>query len=82
MKSQFSSASEQPLTIYLDWGKYDFRNPHEAWDMGEVNRGIADLLKSKGYAPVGGEVSDGSGWPSWRNRTDRVFAALFAKQGG
>ncbi len=74
------SPSEQPLNVYLDWGKYDFRNPHEAWDLGAKNRRIAETLEEKGYRPAGGEVNDGTGWPSWKNRTDRLLIALFPRQ--
>ncbi|MFQ5494289.1 MAG: PQQ-binding-like beta-propeller repeat protein, partial [Phycisphaerae bacterium] len=55
------SARDQPLSLYMDWGKYDFRNPHEAWDMGETNRRLVRLLREKGYKPDGGEVYDGTG---------------------
>lgn len=68
---------ELPLTIYMEWGKYDLRNPHESWDMGEVAKEFADSLKKKGYKITGGEVHDGMGWSSWRNRTDVMLKALF-----
>ena len=75
------TAEEQPLDVYLDWGKYDMRSPDEKWDMGQGNRSFAALLKEKGYAPVGGEANDGTGWSSWSNRTDQVFEALFPAEG-
>ena len=77
IEPMFTSPSEQPLTIYLDWGKYDFRNPVEAWDMGETNRELAEALKGKGFRLDGGQVNDGSGWSSWSNRIDRMLTALF-----
>ncbi len=80
IRSLFKPASEQPLTVYLEWGKYDFRNPHEAWDMARRNHDIAEELKSKGYRIVGGEVHDGTGWSSWKNRTDQMLTALFGKK--
>jgi enterochelin esterase-like enzyme len=67
---------DRPL-LYIDWGKYDLRNPHEAWDMGLVSRRLYERLEQKGWQLSGGEVHDGSGWASWRNRTDRIFEALF-----
>jgi hypothetical protein len=36
-----------------------------------------ELLRGRGYSPAGGEVPEGAGWAGWRNRTDRVFEALF-----
>ena len=36
-----------------------------------------EVLRGKGYLPAGGEAPDGIGWASWRNRTDRLFEALF-----
>jgi outer membrane protein assembly factor BamB/enterochelin esterase-like enzyme len=69
--------AEQPMRIYLDWGKYDLRNPHENWDLGASNRRLAAMLTSKGYSVAGGEAHDGCDWSSWRNRTDDLFEALF-----
>lgn len=69
--------SANPLTIYLDWGKYDFRNPHEAWDIGQTASEFAGTLKKKGFKMHGGQVHDGTGWSSWMNRYDAMFGALF-----
>lgn len=77
LKELIAGPGTQPLRIYLDWGKYEFRNPHEAWDLGQTNRRLADLLRGKGYSLAGGEVHDGTGWSSWRNRTHLVFETLF-----
>jgi hypothetical protein len=63
-------AAEQPLEIYLEWGTYDLRNPHEAWDMAQANRALAETLRARGYRVSGGEVADA-------NRTDLVFESLF-----
>ncbi len=72
-----ATAGDLPLDIYLEWGKYDLRNPHENWDLGKTNVELGDLLKQRGYTFTGGEVHDGTGWSSWRNRTDKLFQTLF-----
>lgn len=82
IKGAIAAANSTKMFFYLDWGKYDFRNPHEAWDMGKVNRGVAEALKNKGFPMAGGEVNDSSDWSSWRNRTDRLLTALYAKKSG
>ncbi len=71
------ASSRPPLRIYMDWGKYDLRNPMEGNDLGESSRSFARLLQARGYFFAGGMVNDGVGWASWRNRTDRVFETLF-----
>jgi outer membrane protein assembly factor BamB/enterochelin esterase-like enzyme len=71
------TANEQPLRMYMDWGSYDMRATREGWDMVKANREFNEYLRSKGYYPAGGEVHDGWGWSSWRNRTDKWLAALF-----
>ncbi len=71
------SAEENPLQIYMDWGKYDLRSYYENWDLANLNRRVANYLDEKGYQVAGGEIHDGSGWPSWRNRTDALLEALF-----
>ncbi|MCH8149778.1 MAG: hypothetical protein IH987_17635, partial [Planctomycetes bacterium] len=63
--------------VYMDWGTYDLRSPMESWSIAEGNMSIFKLLQEKGFAVTGGEVHDGTGWPSWRNRTDVIFRTLF-----
>jgi enterochelin esterase family protein len=69
-----------PLRIYLDWGRYDLRSPTEGLDIRRSTEDLARQLAQAGYAPAGGMASDGSGWESWRNRTDALFESLFPMQ--
>lgn len=71
-------SGKQPLTLYLDWGSYDYRNTAQNFNWTDFNRSFAKLLQEKGYAYTGGEVSEGWGLASWRNRTDRVLETFFA----
>jgi enterochelin esterase-like enzyme/outer membrane protein assembly factor BamB len=71
------SSEKLPLNIYLDWGKYDYRNPAAGFNWVENNQKFAALLKEKGYRISGGQVNDGFDWPSWRARTDRILEAFF-----
>ena len=77
LKKRIRTADEQPLRLYLDWGRYDLRATREAWDNRQMNRRFDAFLRERGYRPAGGEVADGFGWPSWRTRTDRLFETLF-----
>ncbi len=73
----FEASTQWPIKIYLDWGKYDLRSPMEGNDLGKSTASFARLLHKRGYTFAGGEVNDGAGWISWRNRTDEVFETLF-----
>ena len=42
-----------------------------------LQKSIAYILEEKGYEWTGGEVSEGWGFASWRNRTDRILKAFF-----
>jgi enterochelin esterase-like enzyme len=77
LQEQVRPASETPLRVYLDWGKYDLRNSRENWNLAESNKAMWELLVERGYVPSGGEAADGAGWPSWRNRTAELLTALF-----
>ncbi len=70
-------AADRPLRVYQDWGRYDAHATREHWDMRITNARVNARLREKGYQPAGGEAPDGVGWGSWRNRTDRLFEALF-----
>jgi len=71
------SDTQKPLRIYVDWGLYDYRSKTEGWDNGKESRLFYAFLREKGFRPAGGEVHEGTGWTNWRNRTDRLLAALF-----
>ena len=53
------------------------RAPQENWDLRDSAKSFMDFLVGRGYTVAGGEVLDGTGWSSWKNRTDQVLTALF-----
>jgi len=71
------TAKQQPMNLFLEWGKYDLRNPDEAWNLVQTNRNFVKTLREKGFKPTGGEIHDGTGWSSWRNRTEALLNAIF-----
>ncbi|MEO5896445.1 MAG: PQQ-binding-like beta-propeller repeat protein [Vicinamibacterales bacterium] len=77
IEPQVRTATARPLRVYHDWGFYGHASTREAADLRETNRRFYAFLRAKGFEPAGGEVQDGLGWASWRNRTDLLFAALF-----
>ena len=79
LKETMPSADERPMVMYLDWGTYHLRSPHEAWDFAKENREIWQLLRDRGYRPAGGERPEGFGWACWRDHADEMLAALFPK---
>ena len=66
----------RPLRMYLEWGVYGVRNPQEVWDNRVKLATRAEQLRSLGYDVPGGEVQDGVGWASWRNRADVMLQAI------
>jgi enterochelin esterase-like enzyme/outer membrane protein assembly factor BamB len=66
-----------PMVIYMDWGTYHLRSPHEAWDLAEDNREAWSHLRAVGYRPAGGEQPEGYGWGCWNGHTDELLAAMF-----
>lgn len=76
-ESLIGNPLEQDLVIYHAWGTYDLRSPHEAWDMGDNNRQIFQILRQRGYRPTGGESPEGFGWVFWRGHTDDWLRAFF-----
>ena len=76
LRDMLEKVDPKPMNIYMDWGKYDLRSPMESWGIAAGNVNVFKLLKEKGFTPVGGEVNDGTGWPSWRNRTDVLLKTI------
>ena len=78
LKGLVTDAQKQPLRVYMDWGRYDYRSPVENWDIGKSNQHIAEFLKERGYVVTSLEVNEGFDFANWRNRTDKVFETFFA----
>ena len=74
-------AEELPLRAYLEWGRWDLVSPHEQMNFRASSRWGWELLESKGWKPVGGEVWDSTDFASWRNRTEAMLQALFPAEG-
>ncbi len=79
LEESFPAAAEHPFDIYIDWGKYDMRNPDEAWNMVDVNRGLVLDLRARGYEVAGDEHPHGPGWSVWQHRVGFLFEALFGE---
>jgi len=79
LEELITTAAEQPLNFYIEWGAYDLQNPQEAWDARDFARNFAQFLRERGYQVEGGEVSDSTGWDSWRNRTDVVVRGFLSR---
>lgn len=78
-EEKIRAAAGSPLVIYLEWGRYHLRSPHEAWDMAQANAELWDLLRSHGFSPSGGEVPEGFGWECWNGHTGSMLSTLFPK---
>jgi len=70
-------ASQRPLVLYLEWGTYHMRSPHEGWDLAADSRALWAHLRAMGYRPAGGEVPEGYSWACWNSHTGELLAALF-----
>jgi enterochelin esterase family protein len=62
---------------YLDWNRYEMRNPDRATDIAGDCKRLFDALEKAGVTVRGGEVLDAYGWGGWRARNDDLLQALF-----
>lgn len=74
-------AESVPLRIYYEWGRWDLVSPHEEMNMREASRQVWDLLRERGWEPMGGEVWDATDWASWSRRTSVLLESLFPAEG-
>jgi len=75
------TAETTPMRIYLEWGRWDLVSPHEEMDFRASSRWAWEVLRERGYAPIGGEVWDSTDFASWANRTGVMLEALFPMPG-
>ena len=71
-RATFLQALDQlknPMTYYVDWGRYDMFNPHENWDIRSICKEVFEACEKSSQATVsGGMFNDTTDWSSWRNR--------------
>jgi enterochelin esterase-like enzyme len=72
-----ANAPARKPTIHIESGVYDLFNPHEGWDVRTDSKNLADSLSQKAYPVQLIDVPHGSGWSSWKNRTDAILRAVF-----
>ena len=77
MIALIESAPQQSLRIYLDWGRFDYRNTAGGYNWADLGKDLADRLKARGYGVSGGQHNESWGYASWRNRTDVILAEFF-----
>ncbi len=76
LRELIASSDAKSMKLYQDWGVYDLNyNANLRWT--DLNRDFNKFLKEKGYEVGGGELSQGFGWASWRNRTDQILMHFF-----
>jgi outer membrane protein assembly factor BamB len=73
------ASADRPLILYLKWGSYHLRSPHENFDAANANREMWRRLRELGHRPSGGEVPEGFGWACWRAYVGELLTALFPK---
>lgn len=59
-------ASETPLTMYVDWGKYDTRSELEAWSMADMTRKLDRYFREHGTIRAEGRRTRGAALPAGR----------------
>lgn len=72
-----SGSRPLPLSIYLDWGRYDHSNDATETDIPGYGRRLRETLVSKGYEVAGREWNDSSDLAIWTWRSRHVLRALF-----
>jgi enterochelin esterase family protein len=68
---------KKELAFYVDWNRYEARDPDRGFDFGADSRRLHAALTKAGYPVAGGEALDAHGWGGWRARSDDFLEALF-----
>lgn len=79
-RTRLADVDLSDMAIYVDWGRYDMRNPQEAWDMSQSSPALVEMLKSKGINVRGKEYPQGTDWTSWKHRTGDLLSWMLPKQ--
>ncbi len=77
LRSLITKGPASPMLFYVEWSLHDIKIEQAGIDSERDSRALAALLEENGFNKVINEVSDGSGWGSWRARTDQILQNLF-----
>ena len=77
VRARITNAATHPFRIWLGWGKYGTRSTLEGWSTIAWDVALREFFIERGYDVAGGQVNQGGGWESWRQRNDEVFETLF-----
>jgi enterochelin esterase-like enzyme/outer membrane protein assembly factor BamB len=75
--ARLAEAPPTDAVFYVDWNRYELRDPDLGWDFSDFSRRLVGALEGAGCEVVGGEAPDAHGWGSWSARTDALLTALF-----
>ncbi|MEM6470249.1 MAG: alpha/beta hydrolase-fold protein, partial [Planctomycetota bacterium] len=62
--------------VLIHWGKYEFRNPAENWNMAKQALAIAEILGEGKHEVIAKEVPIGTDWPSWKTQSEEMWKFL------
>jgi outer membrane protein assembly factor BamB/enterochelin esterase-like enzyme len=74
-----SDSRRLPLSIYLDWGRFDHSNDATETDIPGYGRKLRETLVSKGYEVEGREWNDSSDLPIWKMRAGHALRSIYRK---
>lgn len=73
---QLSNLPNPRCEILIQWGKYEFRNPSENWNMATQAQAIAEMLREGGHRVTAESIATGSDWVCWRTQSARMWRFL------
>jgi len=71
-----------PFEIYLDWGRFDYRNDNRGFNWISYNEDLVKRLNAKGAKVQTQVTNQGWGWVNWRNRTAAILKFFFPPRAG
>ena len=73
---QLASMPKDKVSVRIDHGEYEVRNPDENWDMKRQSVAIADILRDAGHNVEVNAVGGASDWVCWRTRSVDMWKFL------
>ncbi|MEM0925147.1 MAG: PQQ-binding-like beta-propeller repeat protein [Planctomycetota bacterium] len=74
--TMLSKLPNQRCDILIQWGRYEFRNPAENWNMATQAETLADILRSGQHRVTAEQVPVGTDWASWRTQSETMWKFL------
>ncbi|MEM6688837.1 MAG: PQQ-binding-like beta-propeller repeat protein [Planctomycetota bacterium] len=72
--SMLIASSPEKISVNIEWGTLEMRNPSENWNMGIQAKKVSEMFEANGHQVKAEEVPIATDWVCWRTRSEEMYS--------